>query len=140
MVEGQAKAVRAMADVLLDATVFLDYRNGVRGARSLFEQIVRKELSASVSPFTVFQLWGRADLDRQAEMGYTSMLTFLVEAPLTVQAAKTAGLWIASLPAEERGGLMSIALLVATAAERGEQICTSNMEPFRRFPSELREY
>ena len=129
-----------MADVLLDATVFLDYRNGVRGARSLFEQIVRKELRASVSPYTVFQLWGRADLDRQAEMGYTSMLTFLEEAPLTVQAAKTAGLWIASLPPDERAGLITYALLVATATERGEEICTRNMEPFRRFPSELREY
>lgn len=134
------RAVQAMGDVLLDATVFLDYRNGVQGARSLFDQIVRKELSASVSPFTVFQLWGRGDLDRQAEMGYTSMLTFLEEAPLTIQAAKTAGLWIASLPSEERGALMSYALLVATATERGEQICTRNMEPYRRFPSELREY
>ena len=134
------KAVLALADILLDATVFLDYRNGVQGARTLFEQIVRKEVSASVSPFTVFQLWGRADLDRQAEMGYTSMLAFLDDAPLTVQAAKTAGLWIASIPPEERGGLLSYALLVATAAERGEQICTRNMEPFRHFPSELREY
>ncbi len=134
------KAVQAMADILLDATVFLDYRNGVRGAQSLFEQIMRKEISASVSPYTVFQLWGMANLDRQAEMGYTSMLTFLEEAPLTVQAAKTAGLWTASLPAEERAGLISYALLVATAAERGEQICTRNMEPYRRFPSELREY
>ena len=89
------KAVQTMADILLDATVFLDYRSGVRGAQSLFEQIVRKEISASVSPFTVFQLWGMADLDRQAEMGYTSMLTFLEEAPLTVQAAKTARLWTA---------------------------------------------
>lgn len=129
-----------MADILLDATVFLDYRSGVQGARVLFEQIVRKEVSASVSPFTVFQLWGRADLDRQAEMGYTSMLVFLEEAPLTVQAAKTAGLWIASLPAQERGGLMTYALIVATATERGEQICTRNMEPYRRFPSELRDY
>ena len=134
------KAVLALADILLDATVFLDYRNGVQGAHTLFEQIVRKEVSASVSPFTVFQLWGRADLDRQAEMGYTSMLAFLDDAPLTVQAAKTAGLWIASIPPEERGGLLSYALLVATAAERGEQICTRNMEPFRHFPSELREY
>ncbi len=134
------KAVLALADILLDATVFLDYRNGVQGARTLFEQIVRKEVSASVSPITVFQLWGRADLDRQAEMGYTSMLAFLDEAPLTVQAAKTAGLWIASIAPEERGGLLSYALLVATAAERGEQICTRNMEPFRHFPSELREY
>ncbi len=134
------KVVRALADILLDATVFLDYKSGIQGARSLFEQIVRKEVSASVSPFTVFQLWGMADLDRQAEMGYTSMLAFLDEAPLTVQAAKTAGLWIASLPPEERAGLLSYALLVATATERGEQICTRNMEPFRRFPSELREY
>ena len=46
-----------MADMMLDATVFLDYRAGHQGARAIVEQIVEGARTASVSPLTLFELW-----------------------------------------------------------------------------------
>ena len=129
-----------MADMLLDSTLFRDYREGDPGARAIIERVMAGEISASVSPMTVFDLLGSGGLDRRAEMGYTGMLSFLEEAPLTAEAAKMAGIWMASVEEEERDGLSRFALIAATAKERGEPVCTRNAESFSRFDSEVVGY
>ena len=129
-----------MAEMLLDTTVFQDYRQGVPGARRIFEQIIDGSITASVSPLTVFELWGSSGFDRRSEIGYVGMLRFLEEAPLSSQAAKVASIWIASLEEADRPGLARFALLAATAQERREPICTGQPEPFGRFYSELVSY
>lgn len=129
-----------MADVLLDITVFEDYRRGDSGARSIINKIIDGEISASVSPLTVLHLWGGPDFDRKAEIAYTGMLSFMEEATLTSNAAKTAGIWLAAMPPEERGKLMYFALLAATAKERGESVCTRNGEVFSQFNIDITDY
>ena len=131
---------RPMADMLLDSTVFRDYRNGDSGARSIVEQVVEGAITASISPLTVFDLWAGAQFDRRTEIGYVGMLSFLEEAPLSTEAAKAAGLWLASVEEEERERLTHFALLAATARERGVAICTRNPEPFSKFYSEIVAY
>ena len=93
-----------MADMMLDATVFLDYRAGHQGARAIVEQIVEGARTASVSPLTLFELW-REGLDRRTEIGYAGMLDFMEIAPLSPEAAKVAGVWIASVESESRAEL-----------------------------------
>ena len=129
-----------MADMLLDTTLFQDYRAGDPGAGAIIQQVVEGTITASVSPLTVFDLLGSAGLDRRTEIGYTSMLSFLEAAPLTAEAAKAAGVWMASIEEEGRDGLARFALLAATAQERGEPICTRNSETFSRFYSEVVGY
>ena len=129
-----------MAELMLDATVFHDYRTGHSGARSVIERIMSGQITASISPFTVFELWGNSDMDRRTEIGYVGMLRFLEEASLSHEAAKVAGIWIAPLEESERIRLARYALVAATARERGEPICTRDTEPFSRFISEVVGY
>ena len=57
-----------------------------------------------------------------------------------VEAAKAAGLWLASVDEAERDKLAYFALVAATARERDEPICNRNTEPFSRFYSALVKY
>ena len=129
-----------MADMLLDTTVFQDFNQGDPGARKIIEQVIEGAATASVCPLTVFELWGSGDLDRRVEIGYVGLLSFLEEAHLSAEAAKVAGIWLASLDGEERGRLARFALVAATAQERGEPIYTRNPEPFGGFYSQVVEY
>ena len=129
-----------MAERLLDTTVFQDYQRGDPGARAVMERVLEGEITASVSPLTILELWGSAGLDRMAEIGYVGLLAFLEEAPLSNEAAKTAGVWIAALDEQERAQLTRVALMAAIAKERGEPVCTRDPEPFARFDSEVIGY
>ena len=126
--------------MLLDTSVFRDYIRGVPGARAIIEQLIAGAITASVSHMTIFELWGRAGFDRRSEIGYVGLLRYLEEAPLSVEAAKVAGLWIGSVEEGKREGLARFAIIAAIARERGESICTAEPEPFRRFYSETVGY
>lgn len=129
-----------MADMLLDATVFDDYRRGDSGARAIIEQIIEGEVKAAVSSLTVFELWSATGFDRQAEIGYVSLLKFLEEAPVTVEVARVAAMWVAPLVYDQRMALAQAALVAATAQVRDEPLFTSKPELFERFYSNLIEY
>ena len=127
--------------MLLDGTVLQGWLEGDEGALDVLRRIMDESVTASISPVTVVELWGSPDLDRKAEIRYAAVLSFLEEASLSIQAAKTAGIWLASLdPQSGRAGLVSHALVAATAKERGEPVCTGDAEAFRRFDCEVVEY
>ena len=129
-----------MADMLLDITVFQDYAKGDEDARAIIEQVIEGTKTAAISPLALFELWRSPSLDRKTEIGYVALLSFLEDAPLSGEAAKTAGLWLASVDEVERDKLAYFALVAATAREREEPICTRNTEPFSRFYSDFVEY
>ena len=129
-----------MADMLLDITVFQDYVKGDEDARAIIEQVIEETKTAAISPHVLFELWRNPSLDRKTEIGYIAMLSFLEDAPLSAEAAKTAGLWLASVEEAERDRLAYFALVAATARERGEPICTRDPEPFSRFYSDFVGY
>ena len=129
-----------MADMLLDTGLLRDYRRGDPGAGDVIQKVIEGTVSASVSPLTVFELLSSAGLDRREEVGYMGMLSFLEMAPLTAEAAKSAGVWMASVEEGERDGLARFALIAATAKERGEAICTRSAEGFSRFYAEVVDY
>jgi len=129
-----------MTDMLLDVSVFYDHGRGDPRAQAIIQRILSGDTTASVSPITLFELWRSPDLDRRTEIRYVSMVTFLEEAPLTAEAAKMAGVWIADVEDDERERLSRYALIAATARERGEPIATNDTEPFSRFHPELVEY
>ena len=79
-------------------------------------------------------------MDRQTEMGCVGMLSFMEPAPLSGEAAKVAGRRIASLDEADRTRLTPLALVAATAIERGEPICTREPESFRVFGVEAVRY
>ncbi len=129
-----------MADILVDNTLFDDFRKGDGGAQSVIDTIIDGQVTAAVSPLTVFHLWNDPELDRHAEITYSSILRFLEEAPFSVAASKQAGLWIASAHSDERGRLAYFAMVAATAQERGEAICTRNSDPYSGFYSKFFAY
>ena len=129
-----------MADMILDASVFRAYLGGDVGARTIIEQITAGDAKAAISPLTVFELWGDPMLDRQTEVGYVGLLSFLEEAPLSIEAAKSAGIWIAAVEKELRSELFRSTLIAATARDRSEPICTGNPGLYVRFNSEVIEY
>ena len=129
-----------MTDMLLDTTLFQDYRDGHPGARAVVERIVAGEVTASFSPFTVFELWSSPGFDRRTEIGYLGLLRFLEEAPLSAEAAKVAGIWLGSISPEERAGMEHTTLAAAIARERGEPVCTRNAEQYSRFFPEIVDY
>lgn len=126
--------------MLLDGTVLRGWLEGDEGASDVIRRIADGSITASISPVTVVELWGRPDLDRKAEIRYAAILSFLDEAPLSVPAARTAGVWLASLgPRTDRGALVSRALVAATAKEREEPVCTRDAESFSQFDCEVVE-
>ena len=129
-----------MTDMLLDITVFQDYVQGDEDARAIISQVIEGTKTAAISPLIRFELWRDPSLDRKTEIGYVALLSFLEDAPLSAEAAKTAGLWLASVEEAERNNLGYFALVAATARERGEPICTRNSEPFDRFYSDFVDY
>ena len=67
-------------------------------------------------------------------------MTFLEVAPVSIEAAKAAGIWIGAVGRDERLSLERFALIAATARERGEPVCTRDAQTFGRFYSELIVY
>ena len=129
-----------MADMLLDGTVLRGWLDGDEAALDILRRIADGSITASISPVTVVELWGRPDLDRKAEIRYAAILSLLEEAPLSVPAARTAGIWLASLaPQADGGALVSRALVAATAKEREEPVCTLDAGSFSRFDCEVKE-
>jgi len=129
-----------MTDMLLDITVFQDYVQGDEDARAIISQVIGGTKTAAISPLILFELWRDPSLDRKIEIGYVALLSFLEDAPLSPEAGKTAGLWLASVEETERDKLAYFALVAATARERGEPICTHNQELFSRFYSDFVDY
>ena len=129
-----------MTDMLLDITVFQDYVQGDEDAHAIISQVIEGTKTAAIPPLILFELWQDPSLDRKTEIGYVAMLSFLEDAPLSAEAAKKAGLWLASVEETERDKLAYFALIAATAQERGEPICTRNQELFSRFYSDFVDY
>ena len=129
-----------MADLILDSTLFLDYVRGDSGAKKVVDQIIQGSLSCSFCPVTLVELWQADGLTRKDEIVYQALLGFLEEVSLSRESAKTAGLWLSSLPEQERPTYQPYALLAAIAKERQEAICTCHPEPFRVFYDNVVSY
>lgn len=123
-----------MADILLDITVIQDGLAGNEAALDILRQVMNQSITASVSPITIVELWSDTNIDRKSEIRYTGIINFLKEAPLTLDACKIAGLWLASLnDVKERQHYEHFALIAASAKERDEPICTRNTEDYSKF-------
>jgi predicted nucleic acid-binding protein len=130
-----------VADIVLDTTFFVDlHRAQHPGALALWESIERGEVSGSYSPLTVYELWVGLRLDGVEEAFYDSMFLLLEEAPLTSAAAKNAGSWLRQIRGSITEALVRDALIAATAAAMGSNVCTLNRRDFMRFPVPIQAY
>ena len=126
--------------MLLDATLFRDYLAGDAGARQVVDGILDGGSGAVVSAATVFELWQDPALDRRTEMALAALMGFVEVAPLTEEAARRAGLLLASRDGERRNGTAHAALVAAVALERGEPVCTREGEGYAAFGVEVVSY
>ena len=129
-----------MADMLLDVTLFDDLRKGDAEARKVVEAILDSEIKAIVSPLTVCELWQSDGIDRRTEIGFLRVLRFIEEAAPNIEIARTAGLWLADSPQNDRRDAACVALVAATANQLGIPICTRDTEAFGRFDVEISVY
>ena len=144
-----------MPDILLDAPFFDDLRAARPGARALVAAILNGEVAAAVSPLTIFRVWRDPGLDRRAEIGFLSVLRFVEEAPLTIDAAKSAAIAAATAPENPNAATDGNAdtppaadpaedayraLIAATATQLGVPICAPSPEPFAQFGAETAAY
>jgi predicted nucleic acid-binding protein len=129
-----------VTDFLLDTTFFIDLRRGRNeGALSLWQSLQSGSASGAYSPITVFELWVGQRFNREEEVFYESVLSFLEEAPLTSGAAKSAALWLRQIGSASEA-LIRDALIAATASERDEPVRTLNQRDFGRFPVTVHTY
>ena len=84
----------------LSSTLILDYVRGDSGAKKVVDQIIQGSLSCSFCPVTLVELWQVDGLTRKDEIVYQALLGFLEEVTLSWDSARTAGLWLSSLPKE----------------------------------------
>ena len=140
-----------LVDMLLDATLFRDYLAGDAGARGVVDGILDGSSSAAVSAATVFELWQDPGLDRRTEMALAALMGFVEVAPLTEEAARRAGVLLASGDAanrdgpasegaERREGLAHAALVAAVALERGAPVYTRDGDGYAAFGVEVVSY
>ena len=129
-----------MADMLLDATVFDDLRRGDPDARELIESILDGRVEAAVSPMTVCELWHRGDIDRQIEIGFLSVLRFVEEVAPDIDAARTAGLWLADYAEDDRRNAAYVVVVAATAKQLNIPVCTRDTEAFEGLGVETTGY
>ncbi len=135
-----------MVDMLLDETLFADFRVGDEGARAIVEDILDGNVKAGISPLTAYRVWRGLGMDRRAEIVLLSLLRFVEEAPLSVDAAKRAGLWAAEGQNEQGeqgegaddGGYY--ALVASTALDVQAPVCTRNAAAFERFGADVLDY
>lgn len=132
-----------MVDMLLDETLFADFRLGDEGARAIVEDILDGNVKAGISPLTAYRVWRSLNMDRRAEIVLLSLLRFIEEAPLSIDAAKRAGLWAAERQdgdeeESERAGYY--ALVASTALDVQAPVCTRNPAAFERFGADVLDY
>ena len=132
-----------MVDMLLDETLFADFRVGDEGARAIVEDILDGRVKAGISPLTAYRVWRGLGMDRRAEIVLLSLLRFVEEAPLSVDAAKRAGLWAAEGrdgegETPDDGGYY--ALVASTALDVQAPVCTRNAAAFERFGADVLDY
>lgn len=129
-----------MTDLLFDTTFFIDLRRGrSAGAVDFWERLQTGETTGSYSPITVYELWVGQRFDREEEVFYESILALLEEVPLTSAAAKVAASWLRLMSGVSES-LIRDALIAATAAGRGERVCTLNSRDFAQFAVEMQPY
>ena len=132
-----------MVDMLLDETLFADFRVGDEGARAIVEDILDGNVKAGISPLTAYRVWRGLGMDRRAEIVLLSLLRFVEGAPLSVDAAKRAGLWAAegqSGEGEDADGAGYYALVASTALDVQAPVCTRNAAAFERFGADVLDY
>lgn len=129
-----------MADMLLDITLFDDLRRGDVEARKVIEGILDGEVAAAISPMTVCELWHRGGIDRRAEIGFLSVLRFVEEIAPNIDAARTAGLWLADSDLSSGRDAACVAVAAATAKQLDIPICTRDLDSFNRFDVEITTY
>ena len=135
-----------MVDMLLDETLFADFRHGDEGARAIVEDILDGNVKAGISPLTAYRVWRGLNMDRRAEIILLSLLRFIEEAPLSIDAAKRAGLWAAER--QDRQGedpddpdsAGYYALVASTALDVQAPVCTRNPAAFERFGADVLDY
>ena len=130
-----------MVDMLLDETLFADFRLGDEGARAIVEDILDGNVKAGISPLTAYRVWRSLNMDRRAEIVLLSLLRFIEEAPLSIDAAKRAGLWAAERrEGEDPEGAGYYALVASTALDVQAPVCTRNPAAFERFGADVVDY
>ena len=131
-----------MSKILLDKTIFIDFFNSDSSARSIIKKIIDKELTASVSPITLYDLWKMESFDRKYEISTTAILKFIQVATLSISAAKSAANLISKLNLvdDDDEGIYLSSLIAATAKERNESICTRNIDTYNKFDIEIFDY
>ena len=135
-----------MVDMLLDETLFADFRVGDEGAQAIVEDILDGNVKAGISPLTAYRVWRGLGMDRRAEIVTLSLLRFIDEAPLSVDAAKRAGLWAAEGQDGEDGQGEEpddggyYALVASTAIDLGAPVCTRNPAAFEQFGADVLDY
>lgn len=133
-----------MVDMLLDETLFADFRLGDEGARAIVEDILDGNVKAGISPLTAYRVWRGLNMDRRAEIILLSLLRFIEEAPLSIDAAKRAGLWAAERQdgqgEESEEGAGYYALVASTALDVQAPVCTRNPAAFERFGADVLGY
>ena len=130
-----------MSKILLDKTIFIDFFNSDSSARSIIKKIIDKELTASVSPITLYDLWKMESFDRKYEISTTAILKFIQVATLSISAAKSAANLISKLSLVDADkDIYLSSLIAATAKERNESICTRNIDTYNKFDIEIFDY
>ena len=128
-----------MADALFDTTVVIDHYNGYSGAVSLFDSVIRGDLSVGYSPISTLELWVGITTT-QEEIDYSGMISLLEELPVTSAVARIASSWMRGLSPRRTDLLLRDVLIAATAVHYKLTLYTRNVRDFRRLHSDVRSY
>ena len=136
-----------MAHELFDTCVIFDYL-GLNGPahQQRVSPHVRAVLdgprTASITPLTPLELLqGKGKgLNKTQMLAAFVMVRALEEAPVTLDAGRQAGEWLAGKTKGECRELTADALIAATASTRGEPVRTINVKHFRQFHNKVLTY
>ena len=124
---------------MLDTTLFESYLDGDLNAKNLIAQIIKGDITASVSSISIYDVWRNPKLTRHTEINYVALLTFIEQVALTADAARLAGIWLRSIDIHDEG-LLSCALVAAEANLRSEPICTRSNGLYDNFNVETKSF
>ncbi len=124
---------------MLDTTLFESYLDGDLNAKNLITQIIEKDITASVSSISIYDVWRNPRLTRHMEINCVALLTFIEQVALTSEASRLAGIWLRSIDIHDER-LLSCALVAAEANLRSEPICTRNNDLYANFNVETKNF
>jgi len=124
----------------LDTTFLIDWQRVDPRIDSLRNELIAGQHELSIDPIIEAEFFAAQRVDRDKQLVFEGVQSIAEWVPLTSEACRLAGSWLARLDVPSRRRHFGDALIAATAALRDATLITADLRIARVFPVAVLEY